>query len=64
MAVACGVFGIELIGSVDLALHDENALRLGLDVTPSRPCGSGVCSRSPVGAPAGETSTDISDTPS
>eukprot|EP00959_Pyramimonas_sp_CCMP1952_P327404 6854167-Pyramimonas_sp.AAC.1 len=53
-----------LIGSVDLALHDENALRLVLAVAPSRPHGSGVCSRSPIGAPAGETSTNTSDTPS
>eukprot|EP00959_Pyramimonas_sp_CCMP1952_P160978 3366237-Pyramimonas_sp.AAC.1 len=64
MAVACGAFGIELTDSVDLALHDENAFCPGLDATPSRPCGPRVCSRFPIGAPAGDTSTDISVIPS
>eukprot|EP00959_Pyramimonas_sp_CCMP1952_P238833 4991087-Pyramimonas_sp.AAC.1 len=64
VAIACVAFGIGLIDAVDLALQEESALRLVLAVTPSHPHGPGVCSRLPIGTPAGETSTDISATPS
>eukprot|EP00959_Pyramimonas_sp_CCMP1952_P165903 3467635-Pyramimonas_sp.AAC.1 len=40
-AIVCVAFGIGLIDSVDLAVQDENALRLGLAVMPFRPYGSG-----------------------
>eukprot|EP00959_Pyramimonas_sp_CCMP1952_P373274 7817149-Pyramimonas_sp.AAC.1 len=46
--IVCVTFGIGLIDSVDSAIQDENALRLGLAVAPFRPCGSGVCSRLPI----------------
>eukprot|EP00959_Pyramimonas_sp_CCMP1952_P350787 7349611-Pyramimonas_sp.AAC.1 len=39
--IVCVAFGIGLNDSVDLALQDENALRLCLAVIPFRPCGSG-----------------------
>eukprot|EP00959_Pyramimonas_sp_CCMP1952_P015282 323594-Pyramimonas_sp.AAC.1 len=49
-----------LIDSVDSAIKDENAPRLNLAVVPFRQCGSGVCSRLPIGALEGEPSSDVS----
>eukprot|EP00959_Pyramimonas_sp_CCMP1952_P198825 4158717-Pyramimonas_sp.AAC.1 len=54
----CVAVGIGLIVSVVSVIKDESHPRLDLAVVPFRPCGSGVCSRLPIGTPEGEPSSD------